>query len=249
MLLALISCFSFPVNKTLHASFDKYDFFAIVPAKDVAQKLHTLLEQDLAARQEEWNRLPRRSEPKRQYGTLHPDEPLIQNAEFELILLHPQQLLPNALPLLRWEPSDNTYASYTLSPDMELKDATGAIFPKFTYECTRQVDERPNIYCMILNAYAKFLTFRRRHDITTLPEGPREAVNRTIELAELILRRLTPPPGSQDIPVRASDHPSRQVEYHEYSSEDMEEDSSEPGTLTTQSPDSSSRQHTSSTVI
>ena len=250
MLLVLRSCLYFPVDKTLHVSFDRYGLFAIVPAKDLAKRLATLLKQDLATRQETWNWLPNEGEPKRQYATLHPNEPLIRNVEFDLILLHPQQLLPGALPLLRHDPSDGTCAGYTLSPEMELKDAAGTIFPSFTYECTRQFYERPNIYCMILNARVKFSAFMGLHDITTsLSEDSRDAITRTLELAELITKRLVPPPGLLSDPTRSSSRQTHGVDYRDGSPEDMNGDSSEPGTPTAQSPDPSSRQFTSRIAV
>jgi len=122
---------------------------------------------------------------------------VIEGAEFQLVLLHPYQLLPQQLPLHRRK-SDNTWESYIVANDGLLRatlnpdDTDAEEFPKFTYQGNRELKEILNPWFVILNAGIKFDRFRDNYGLDTLPSSMAKIAQQTLEIVDLIYKPITP---------------------------------------------------------
>ena len=168
------------MDASLHKSFDRYAFFIIIPSEKQRSEMKTILESDLKERQTRWDSKPEfTGGPVRSYNKICPEGSPIRTApEFQLVLLHPNQFLPNGMPLLRRNLTTPGYTSYTVSHHGTLADPTGndSDFACFQYPSQRKAGHAPSIFCFTLNAYGRSLTFRKRYSLSVLSYKVRKAV-------------------------------------------------------------------------
>ena len=118
--------------------------------------------------------------------------------EFQLVVLHLDQLLPNGSTLL-WQGSDDSYTPYKASSDKILRqvdaasilssrppDLTALPFPPFRHATEREAHQALNVYLVLLNAEIKFQQFVRNVGLDKLHPDMRDIVEQTIHIVDLM---------------------------------------------------------------
>ena len=118
--------------------------------------------------------------------------------EFQLVVLHPDQLLPNGSTLLRRN-SDDSYTPYKASSDKILRqvdaasilslcppDLTALPFPPFHHATECDTHQALNVYLVLLNAEIKFQRFARNIGLDKLHPDMRAIVEQTIRIVDLM---------------------------------------------------------------
>jgi hypothetical protein len=118
--------------------------------------------------------------------------------EFQLVVLHPDQLLPRGSTLLRRN-SDSSYTAYKASSDKLLRQVdpafvlssnnpsvTAPSFPPFLHQTTRSLPQSLNIYFVLLNAEIKFQRFAKHIGLDKLHPDVKAIVDQTIEIVHLM---------------------------------------------------------------
>ena len=145
--------------------------------------------------------------------------------DFDIILqfvpLHPEQICPNDKPLLRRNHESGAYESYVARRDglfRKTNDPNDTVSPPlhvFEHQSVRSEGEKLNIWLVMLNAEVKFSRFRKNYGLWALHSDLRPAVEETIEIVDLIYRRLD---LRNVVPQRRSTRTMRnaRVNYAEY---------------------------------
>ena len=161
---------------------DKYKIFAITVSLNTREKILRFLNYDLELRQSVIDKtsgfIPRifHVESYSIFALNECPSCPFQNfelAEFQLVVLHPDQLLPYGSTLLRRN-SDDSYTPYKASNDTLLRqvdpasilspdrpDPTTQPFPPFRHNTERVPAEALNVYFVLLNAEIKFQRFAK----------------------------------------------------------------------------------------
>jgi hypothetical protein len=118
--------------------------------------------------------------------------------ELQLVVLHPDHLLPHGSTLLRRN-SDGSYTPYKVSSDKLLRqvDPVSILssdppsllappFPPFLHQTTRDLDQTINVYFLLLNAEIKFQRFKKNIGLDKLHPDMRAIVEQTIKIVDLM---------------------------------------------------------------
>jgi hypothetical protein len=201
------TCIPFAVDSSLHVALDKYEFIALTVSLETGKKLLKFLEDDFVKRQrmmDLYGELQSRVFDVSscvvrfciECANMLQSDP-ITGAEFQLVLLHPYQLLPYQLPLHRRGPS-GTWESYIVTNDGLLRatlhpgNTDAEEFPKFTFQSSRLPAETLNPWFVIMNAGIKFDRFRDNFGLDTLHSSMAEIAKQTLEIVDLIYKPITP---------------------------------------------------------
>lgn len=79
--------------------------------------------------------------------------------EYELVVLHPEHLLPRGNILPVYDPQTGDHKTYVASQDRRLResfDPNSPCFPSFTHDTSRFGSGILNVFAVILNAEIKF---------------------------------------------------------------------------------------------
>jgi hypothetical protein len=120
------------------------------------------------------------------------------NPEFQLVVLHPDHLLPHGSTLLRYLP-DESYTPYKASGDKLLRqvvpesilsthppDLTAPPFPPFHHQTSRDILQTLNVYFVLLNAEIKFQRFAKNIGLDKLHPDMKAVVEQTMEIVRLM---------------------------------------------------------------
>jgi len=120
------------------------------------------------------------------------NNPTFLDPKYELVALHPERLLPAKSVLVRYDPArPATHQTYVPSPDRRLCESPGdltcAPFPPFSGPEDRQPGSRLNLFLVILNATASFMSyFNSPSPRQPLPIDVLKLMSETVELVDLI---------------------------------------------------------------
>jgi hypothetical protein len=184
---------------------DNYDIFAITVSSNFGKIILDFLTEDLANQQSVMNEtghlLPRNFQaswiPPSLFASLMSVQYFI-STEFQLVALHPDQLLPHGSTLLQRN-SDDSYTPYKVSSDKLLRRAdpvsivssdrpsvTAPPFPPFLHQTTRSLPQTLNVYFVLLNAEAKFQQFAKNIGLHKLHPNMRAIAEQTIRIVDLM---------------------------------------------------------------
>ncbi|KAG8992892.1 hypothetical protein FRB94_011202 [Tulasnella sp. JGI-2019a] len=196
------------LDRTLHAGLDEYGLFALTVSKETGTQLLGLLKNDLEFRQkllDDHDVLSaRNSKLFVSTGAANPLPECITRPQLQLVLLHPEQFLPDGLPLIRRRSrAEAIYDTYTITQDGRLRCTTDAAnvtareFPIEQQETTRSGVEIVNVWMLILNANAKFKFYQQRYGFQHphLPDSIIEVITLTMDITRLIYSKPEPTPG------------------------------------------------------
>lgn len=120
------------------------------------------------------------------------------NPEFQLVVLHPDHLLPHGSTLLRRMP-DGSYTPYKASSDKLLRQVdpesifsshppnlTAPPFPPFHHQTSRDILQTLNVYFVLLNADIKFQRFAKNIGLDKLHPDVKAVVEQTMEIVRLM---------------------------------------------------------------
>jgi hypothetical protein len=186
---------------------DKYEIFAITVSLNTGKKILRFLDYDLELRQSAMDKtgglIPRIFHVSRiPIFALNecPSCPFqhFELAEFQLVVLHPDQLLPYGSTLLRRN-SDDSYTPYKASNDKLLRQVdpasilssdrpnpTAQPFPPFHHDTERIPAEALNVYFVLLNAEIKFQRFAKNIGLDKLHPDMRAIAEQTISIVDLM---------------------------------------------------------------
>lgn len=152
----------------------------------------------------------------------------IENPEFQLVSLHPHQLLPNRLPLLRHH-GDHGWMSYIATSDgllrqtTEPEDTSAPLFPPLRYSTSRRQIDQLNAWFVVMNAGIKFERFANNYGLERLDPSIQPIAEQTLRIVDLIYTKIIP---TQDYlaslnPTRKSSRARMAANYKEESSSDL----------------------------
>ncbi|KAF4618113.1 hypothetical protein D9613_012684 [Agrocybe pediades] len=170
-----------PLDRSLHYALDKLGLFAVTCSKESLKALIALVERE--------NKNFENNKGKyRRYFNLR--EPPLTDVKYELVLLHPQHLLPkkgDALTVFNEDGHDLSGKMYFVSPDGALRegpDDTQPRLPAFSSNRARAQGDMLNPFLVILNAEVAFRRFRERPH--PLCQDYNELIDLTIELTDKV---------------------------------------------------------------
>jgi hypothetical protein len=146
----------------------------------------------------------------------------IRQAEFQLVVLHPGQLLPYGL-TLRQRDDNIGWVSYLVTDDGLLRQTSdpanihAPLFPPFSYPTTRPPQEGLNPWFVTMNTAVKFERFSDNYGLDKLPQVLRPIVEQTLKICDLIYQDVSPTQGYRDSlePTRRSSRHRKEVNYYE----------------------------------
>ena len=119
--------------------------------------------------------------------------PPVSNAQYELVALHPEHLLPagNVLTIYDHASGQVSRKTYVAAPDRTLRESPGTDdtfprFPPFSLDSNRRVAQLLNPFLVVLNAEIKFRRYLRMSQAPLPPADVMELIKKTIELVDLI---------------------------------------------------------------
>jgi len=121
-------------------------------------------------------------------------DPPISELKYELVVLHPEHLLPNGNDLTVFHRTNGQLdkKSYVIGPDRTLRESPGTgdsgRLPPFSFDL-RPPDLPLNPFLVILNADIKFRRYLRRTQPRELATDVKILINKTLELVNLIYWR------------------------------------------------------------
>lgn len=113
------------------------------------------------------------------------------NAQYELVVLHPEHFLPKGSSLTFYSRVNNQLLgqNYIVGHDRTLRQSPGTTdsprFPAFSFDVNRP-SLSLNIFLVLLNAEIKFRRYRRMGTMPKLPEDVEKLMDETIKLVNLI---------------------------------------------------------------
>ena len=143
------------------------------------------------------------------------------NPEFQLIVLHPEHLLPQGSTLLR-RMSDGSYTPYKASSDNLLRqvdlesilssgppDIAAPVFPPFHHQTSRDIFQALNAYYVLINAEIKFQRFAKNIGLDKLHPEAKVVVEQTIEIVRLMYSQ--PKRSQACMAIQISAHTERSI--------------------------------------
>ena len=186
----------------LHVSLDKYGFFAVTASLTTLREIIALVEEQNRIWQgrfdsgrpyyRDFNVSPFGSIPLYLLTSFFQlGERPFRNAQYEMVVLHPEHLLPKGSSLTFYtRVNDQLHGKdYVIGHDRTLRESPGTTdsprLPAFTFDANRAALPL-NVFLVVLNAEIKFRRYRRMGTMPKLPEDVEELMNETIKLVELI---------------------------------------------------------------
>ncbi|KAF8798751.1 hypothetical protein BYT27DRAFT_7246269 [Phlegmacium glaucopus] len=174
-------------DRNMHFALDNYAFYAVTGTVISLNYLINLVRGE----NNKWDSYANKRLP---YSRLFPVEDApICNLGYELVVLHPEHLLPNSNDLSVFHRDSNgnlDKKSYVVGDDRILREFPGVQssprFPSFSppHRATPLLPLNP--FLVIINAEIKFRRYLRQAQSKSLPDDVMELINKTVELVDLI---------------------------------------------------------------
>ena len=188
---------------------NKYNIFAITVSWNYRKNILDFLEEDLVNWQSVMDEtgflLPRNFQTSQISPLLFMLLTSVQyfpSTEFQLVVIHPDQLLPHGSTLLWWN-LDNCYTPYKVSSDklrqwadplsilsLDHPSVTAPPFLPFLYQTTWSLPQTLNIYLVLINAEVAFQWFAKNFGLDKLHLDMRAIVEQTIRIVNLMHSQL-----------------------------------------------------------
>ena len=127
------------------------------------------------------------------------------NAQYELVVLHPEHLLPKGSDLTIFTHTNGQLSGkpYVVGQDRTLRESPGTLdcprLPSFDFDADRSSTLPLNVFLVVLNAEIKFRRYKRMQHLPDLPKDVEDLIDTTIHLVDLIYWKPveTPTPYQQ----------------------------------------------------
>ncbi|KAF8800097.1 hypothetical protein BYT27DRAFT_7200604 [Phlegmacium glaucopus] len=174
------------LDRMLHVCFDKFGFFAVTASLATLKQLIKMVEEE----NRNWqNRFDQGEGYIRSFGLLRPP---VVNAEYEMVVLHPEHFLPKGSDLTVYSQTNGQVygKSYVIGHDRTLRESPGTPdsprLPAFASEADRSGSLPLNVFLVVLNAEIKFRRYKRMALVDALSPDVQELIEQTIKLVDLI---------------------------------------------------------------
>jgi hypothetical protein len=192
------------VDASLHRSWDRYGFFVLLPPMGTLWSMKNALEADRYRRQERWNTAgPSTPEPRRRYLDIHPPpEPTLY---FELVVLHPWQLLPKPLTLAHSRNDVIDHFAPRIDGDStrlyNVQDPS-QMLSNIPFVSSRKPEERPNLFLLLIHSVQRIEVFKHRYSraYQCMKQETREYLELACEAYDMLFKPLFPPNERQQTP-------------------------------------------------
>ncbi|TFK68413.1 hypothetical protein BDN72DRAFT_858419 [Pluteus cervinus] len=171
----------------MHVSLDRHAFIAVTCCSKSLDKLIEHFEEENKEKQAQYDTSLYYYSRKIGFSGL-----LMSNAQYELVVLHPEHFLPKQSQLAIYHADSQMSKTYVVGPDCNLRESPGtldnALLPPFSFDRRTSGDRlQLNPLLVVLNAEIKFRRYERMMPTPTpLPANLRELITRTNKPAELL---------------------------------------------------------------
>ena len=207
----------FIVDCSLHVALEKYGFFAVTASLTTLQRLIGLVKEQNRVWQDRFDSgrsYVRDFDVSLPFGSTHAylltcssqlfSDPIV-NAQYELVVLHPEHFLPKGTGLTVYTHANGQLSgkSYVIGQDRTLRESPGTLdcprLPAFDFDADRSSTLPLNVFLVLLNAGIKFRRYKRMllsQHLPNLPKDVEDLIDTTIQLVDLIywkpVETLTP---------------------------------------------------------